>query len=44
MGGQPEATSSAAAPMASASEVTKHRFYEDNFVDLMGAAAASLAA
>ena len=32
------------ASLASASEVTKHRFYEDNFVDLMGAAAASLAA
>ncbi len=32
------------ASLAGAGEVVKHRFYEDNFVDLMGAAAASLAA
>ena len=32
------------ASLAGTSDVAKHRFYEDNFVDLMGAAAASLAA
>jgi predicted TIM-barrel fold metal-dependent hydrolase len=32
------------ASLAGAGEVVRHRFYEDNFVDLMGAAAASLAA
>ena len=32
------------ASLAGTSDVARHRFYEDNFVDLMGAAAASLAA
>ena len=32
------------ASLAGTGDVAKHRFYEDNFVDLMGAAAASLAA
>jgi predicted TIM-barrel fold metal-dependent hydrolase len=32
------------ASLTGASDVVRHRFYQDNFVDLMGAAAASLAA